>query len=244
MPKTSEELKTTRNTFIRRDVIQAYADFITENLYAKVAEIPQPNKNTQTGSGPSKEVPAGVESDSPVHQEEDKKKLAEIMEIITGPNDILTTSELRVNDLSFEEKLLLLADFRNAESYISQGDFDVKADEYIEKGGVLGEVGILMHGASDRMVVAVEDLCVVSFNKEDYSKAYRKAADADFQEKLEYLEELLPGLSKNSKAKLVYYIHEKKIDKGEILYKEGDIADGFYMLKCGEIEVSKNMCLP
>jgi hypothetical protein len=46
------------------------------------------------------------------------------------------------------------------------------------------------------------------------------------------------GISRVNLTKLSYYLKEKSFRRRDVVYKEGDAADGIYFIKDGEFEVS------
>ena len=49
---------------------------------------------------------------------------------------------------------------------------------------------------------------------------------------------LTKGIPKENLRKLTYYLKEKVLRRRDVLYKQGDIADGLYFIKEGELEHS------
>jgi cAMP-binding proteins - catabolite gene activator and regulatory subunit of cAMP-dependent protein kinases len=55
---------------------------------------------------------------------------------------------------------------------------------------------------------------------------------------------ILKGLSRRNLSTLLYHFEHHKKQKGDVLYREGDEADGVYVVKKGEVKLSKEIVAP
>ena len=58
--------------------------------------------------------------------------------------------------------------------------------------------------------------------------------------KIEFLEQfkIFKGVSEQRILKLSYFLKEKVMRRRDVLFKEGDMVDGLYFVKDGELEIS------
>ena len=236
-PKSKEELVETDETSFRQEILRTYINYYREELsMKKKPQFPQPLpvpilKTSATCVGKTFKN-TSIEP----NQEPPNKKGLTPLEAVLATKPVIKGYLLQY-DLSPEERLFLVANLENAEEYINLGDFDMKPTAYVDPGDTYGEVCLLKSGYSTSTIVAVEDFCVISFTKEDFPTIYATVAGSNMREKKNFLETLFPALSKDSRLKILYYLEERVVNKGEILYKEGDEANEFFMIKEGEIEV-------
>lgn len=242
-PKSKEELVETDETSFRQEVLRTYMNYYREELsLKKKTQVPQPLpvpilKSSATCVEKTFKITSIEPNQEPLSKKEkEKDKGPTLLETVLATKPVIKGYLLQ-NDLSPEERLFLVANLENAEEYINLGDFDMKPTAYVDPGDTYGEICLLRSGYSTSTIVAIEDFCVISFTKEDFPTIYATVAGSNMREKKYFLETLFPGLSKDSRLKILYYLEERIVNKGEILYKEGDEANEFFMIKEGEIEV-------
>ncbi len=66
------------------------------------------------------------------------------------------------------------------------------------------------------------------------------------QHKLEFFSNIpiLKGLSRRNLSTLIYHFEHSKRQKGEVIYREGDTPDWVYVIKKGEVRISKEIVAP
>lgn len=238
-PKLKEELVETDDTSFRQEVLRTYINYYREELSLKKKPqvLPPSTVPVLKSSATCVEKTFKITSIEPIQEPLNKKKDAPtLLETVLATKPTIKGYLLQY-DLSPEERLFLVANLENAEEYINLGDFDMKPTAYLDPGDTYNEVCLLRSGYSASTIVAVEDFCVISFTMQDFPVIYATVAGSNLREKKNFLDTLFPALSKDSRLKILYYLEERVVNKGEILYKEGDEANEFYMVKDGEIEV-------
>ncbi len=94
----------------------------------------------------------------------------------------------------------------------------------------------------DYAVIAVEDVHLVSFTRDDYRELFADEEIKNFREKLEFLGRTFSETSTQSLMKIAYFLEEKVLNGREVLYKEGEDPKAIYFIKKGEVQVKKNFC--
>ena len=76
-------------------------------------------------------------------------------------------------------------------------------------------------------------------DKETYEKIVGKADKRKIYEKVKFLKgfRIFGHLTDTLLQKMTYFMKEVKTNRGHIIYKQGDKADGFYLVWQGEYEV-------
>lgn len=70
-----------------------------------------------------------------------------------------------------------------------------------------------------------------------------KATRRKFKEKIQLLRQfkIFKNTSLMKLQKIIYFIEEKKISRNSVIFKEGDVVDGVYIIISGEFEYYKYM---
>lgn len=145
-------------------------------------------------------------------------------------------AHLRDYDITAKEKLLLLAHFGMMGKYIQDGVFTLEVTREMLPGDSYGEISLLKASTLEGVIVAAEDVHLISFARDDYRSLFIKEIP-NLQNKIEFLTKMFTDISKASVIKIAYYLEEKVLMSRETLYKEGEEANAIYFVKKGEIQV-------
>ena len=160
-----------------------------------------------------------VKQDQPLSQQEIESKVYEI----TG-EEVQFFRSLRMSQKYFVETLLR---FRRVKGLIT-GDY-------------FGDIAMASHVPNDATLVAWDDVYIASIEKKDYERVFKSMID-DTQDKIDFLmPNLLPGFSSKTAINFIYNFKKEIYHVGEVIFKEGAKAEGFWMIKEGEIELFRTL---
>lgn len=108
-----------------------------------------------------------------------------------------------------------------------------------DPGDCFGEVSLFMRTKRSATVAAVTQSEVFVIQRAAFRRNLRKAVQADTSELELFLNSvpLLKNLTHGERLRLVDALEEKSFNKGELVVKEGDVGDTFYIIKDGEATV-------
>lgn len=106
-------------------------------------------------------------------------------------------------------------------------------------GESFGEFALISNKPRAATVIALTAVTVAILNKKDFKNLIEKFSKKKLLEKLAFFEAhpMFLKCTKQSLMKLSYYFITRHINKGEYLYRSGDIAEGIFFVKSGEFLV-------
>lgn len=140
-------------------------------------------------------------------------------------------------DLTFEEKLLLLNEKKGL-SYFERGLATFKKLNYLSDGDFFGELALIFHTTRTASIIASEDCHLLRITSEDFKTIFGSQIN-NVMHKLDFIQSLFPKLSRKYLMKFCYLLEERIYHHNEILYKEGEEAEAVYILRNGEVQLSK-----
>ncbi|KAL4487175.1 hypothetical protein ABPG72_017894 [Tetrahymena utriculariae] len=135
---------------------------------------------------------------------------------------------------------LQLSEIENAEKYFTDsGIFKYEYRDIIKAGSTFGELGILEGKPRSALIICSEDSEFATMDKEDYSELLAERDRKKLLKKFEFLKhKIFPELTNDAIKKIFYSFQKRPIQKNEILFQEGDKANGIFIIKHGEINLS------
>jgi len=241
-PKSEDELAMNSYDLRKRQVIEYYIEYINhqksmdkakQNESLGIKSSKKKGKSKLISISKIKEMAISTAKSQPLTG----GSFSDIVEVILKPNNSLLPDFLGDFDLTTEEKLLLLSHYDQIEDVIQNEQFSFKNESCLSAGDAFGEASLLKLATFNRTAVALEDLYLASFVKEDFESLYVTPRLSNVKEKMKFLEKMFPILLKDARTKLVYYLEERVLFSRDVIYKEGTESDAIYMIKSGEVDV-------
>jgi cAMP-dependent protein kinase regulator len=90
-------------------------------------------------------------------------------------------------------------------------------------------------------VICKEDCILATLDKKSYDTLVGLSMKEKINIKSNYLKNIsfLKTAKPYNMLRLTYYMEEKKFQKGQYVYREGDNAEGVYFVRYGEFEMNK-----
>lgn len=234
--------------------IEAALDLPGFDAVVALAELREDRRISPSGLVPPGGLPELSELEALVqHETEMRDRLA-----LVEAGELVRSAEL-FRDLSTAEAAVLGTLLERAS--VAPGEAVVRAGEpgdalYIVESGVLqvrgdrlgpgdafGEIGLVTDSPRTADVVAVEPSTVLRLDRDRYLSFLaslpdvRVRAAASTVERLGGAPVLLRTLAHGDAALLGSHMEQLRVAAGETIVREGDMADGFYLVVAGEAEV-------
>lgn len=162
-------------------------------------------------------------------------------DLSTAEAAVLGTLFERV-DVGAEEALVRAGEQADALFVVESGSFEVLG-ERLGPGDAFGEIGLVTDSPRTADVVALEPATVLRLDRGTYLTFLaslpdvRVRAAASTVERLGGAPVLLTTLAQGDAALLGSHMEQLHVAAGETIVREGDAADGFYLVVAGEAEV-------
>ncbi|EAR99789.2 cyclic nucleotide-binding domain protein (macronuclear) [Tetrahymena thermophila SB210] len=136
---------------------------------------------------------------------------------------------------------LQLSEIQNAEKYFTDsGIFKYEYRDIMKAGNTFGELGILEGKPRSALIICSEDSEFAIMEKEDYSELLAERDRKKLLKKFEFLKQkMFPELTNDGIKKIFYSFQKRIIQKNEVLFQEGDKANGIFIIKHGEVNLSQ-----
>lgn len=123
--------------------------------------------------------------------------------------------------------------------YNDAGVFRFAYKATLNEGSTFGELGLLEGKPRSAMVVCSEDCEFAVIEKKDYSELLAERDKKNLLKKLDFLKKhLFPDLTNDAIRKIFYSFAKRSMKKNEVLFAQGDVATGVYIIKSGEVSLS------
>ena len=133
---------------------------------------------------------------------------------------------------------------KNGESEV----IEVELSDFLEigilyEGTSFGELALIKGKERSASVQAREKSSFLVMNKKDFNKILGAVSEKKLANLVKFLQRVqyFQAWSKSALTKIAYYIEAIKYKKNQIIYKEGDSADGLYFIKDGEVVIEKRI---
>lgn len=103
-----------------------------------------------------------------------------------------------------------------------------------------GELALSNNKPRSATIVAVEDLAVLTLSKEDFERDFSRMIK-ETQQKFDFFHNLLE-INQNETSstllmRVIYYFHEEFYGPNQVIFKENEEANAFFIIVHGEIEI-------
>lgn len=106
-------------------------------------------------------------------------------------------------------------------------------------GSTFGELGLLEGKPRSAMIVCSADSEFAIMEKDDYSELLAERDRTRLLRKFEFIKEhIFPDLTNDAIKKIFYAFQKRVVVKNEVIFSEGDLANGVFLIKKGEISLS------
>jgi len=157
--------------------------------------------------------------------------------IVNVPNQLIDIKELMYHTN--------LEPFRGKDGLLWDGIFGLKYLNTIKSGAVFGEMALTTGRKRAATIIAMEDCILASLGREEFKRILQFIEKKNLRIALDFLGKALSiTLSQETMIKLSGMFQEEKIKYRHTLFKEGDSAEGFYVVKSGEVLIYKIMSYP
>jgi len=166
-----------------------------------------------------------------------RKVRARQTSIVNVPNQLVDIKELMY--------YTNLEPFRAKDGLLWDGLFSLKYLNSIKSGAVFGEMALTTGRKRAATIIAMEDCILASLNREEFNRILQFIEKRNLRLALEFLGKALSiMLSQETMIKLSGMFQEEKVKYRHTLFKEGDAAEGFYVVKSGEVLIYRMMSYP
>lgn len=145
-----------------------------------------------------------------------------------------------------EQKILM-----NALRHSDKDHLEIELDDFVEigilyNGNSFGELALISERPRSATIEVRERSSFFVLNKADFTVILGDIAEKRLNSLIKFLQNvtLFQSRSKSSLVKLAYYFQPRRYKRGQVIYKEHDQVDGIYLIKDGEITVTKKRLLP
>jgi len=131
-----------------------------------------------------------------------------------------------------------LEPFRGKDDLLWDGVYNLKFLNTLRGGSIFGEMALTTGKKRSATIIAMEDCVFGVLHKEEFKRILHNEKNS-LKQTLEFFYRVFPiNLSQLSMTKLSRMFIEEKLKFKQVLFHEGDVADGFYIIKSGEVLVN------
>ncbi|KAL4433322.1 hypothetical protein ABPG74_017426 [Tetrahymena malaccensis] len=118
--------------------------------------------------------------------------------------------------------------------------------KFLTDGDVFGDFGLLIRKPRSATILAVQDTILLSIQKSDYEELIREISYNKMEKKVKFFQQSLCFNENKIKPEQLHQIvldfsTKIKLNQGWNLFQEGDPTDSLYLIKKGELQLSKNI---
>ena len=207
-------------------------------------ESPSPSIATEEDMSPSNEpgrkgTEGDVESDKSVSDGRSSPFLSiRLRKLKPSRRDSSKPGSLRMIDIRELAYFANLDALKESKELLWDGIYHLKFLNTMKSGSVLGEMALTTRKKRGATVIAMEDCIMGVLRREDFNRilvTYEKKALEDM---LDFFKHALKvNLSQSTMIKLSKMFQEEKATFRQTIFPEGNHAEGFYIVKSGEILV-------
>lgn len=245
IPKSEAEIQQEMNEDKQR-IFDKYTEFLSQidqhpnnnMLLSQLSQLPEATSRKSSVNGRSKSVAYSTQTTAiiPAHFNFNvRKQESATKTLLAGHNKILRPEDMKY-DLTYQEKLLFLNNKPVIPGYFDQGIATFKKVNCLRTGDSFGELALIFNQPRLASIIASEDLHLLSFTSYDYKEVFESEIQ-NVVEKIEFFNGIFPSLSTAHIGRFCYLLEEKTFKFNDIIYKEGDVADGIYIIRQGEVQV-------
>ena len=143
-----------------------------------------------------------------------------------------TKLKTQVGDINFK----ILIDF---DHFFKLGVFIYQWVTKIMAGNIFGELALITNSPRSSTMVANEDIHLAVLNKCDYEKIFLELERYKINKLTDFFSEnIISNISRDTVLKFTHIFEKKHYSTNQIIYKEGDLAQNYYLIKKGEVNVN------
>ena len=132
------------------------------------------------------------------------------------------------------------ANLMNKDRFFDNGVFKYNTVQTLKNGDVFGELAIIRKKKRAATIVCLENTHLAVLMKKDYESILLEQETAKFQKILDFFNKTLFKRCSNDRMTFIAYLYKKrKYVKDQIVFKEGQEPVECYIVKKGDIEISK-----
>ena len=124
--------------------------------------------------------------------------------------------------------------------YYGGGLFNYKIVFSAKEGAIIGEQALETKAPRAATCYASETTYALVLSKRSFDNFFSGALD-DQTEKNDFIELFFPNLSENKLVNLSYMFEKLVLERRNLVFKEGDTLDCYYLIQDGSIELTKNI---
>ena len=126
---------------------------------------------------------------------------------------------------------------------IQNDDKDLEQVCLLGPGGTFGELALIKDQPRLASIQCLKDTHFATLCKSDYMRVLGHLSSKKLEEMISFFVSLptFSGWSKRSLIKLSYYFRTVKFKRNQVIFLEGDPAESVYIVKKGEVEISKQI---
>jgi len=235
IPKTDDEVERDSKNESKAKVFRKYTEFVTKSV--TMNELPTETRLTPrrlTFNGRSKSLALNKAGASALSSY--LTQMNSLSRLILSKENPVLQEEVK-DDLTYEEKLLFLNNTKQeTDPYFIRGTAIYKKVNSLKKGDFFGELALIFNQPRLASIIAGEDLHLLSLKSSSY-KAVFQSEIQNTLEKTKLFRGFFPNTSQDDIGKFCYLIEEKSFKFNDVIYREGDEVEAFYIIQQGEIQV-------
>lgn len=136
---------------------------------------------------------------------------------------------------------LSIKEIQNQDFWLDGGVFKFNCVAKLVKGQIFGELGLLTDRPRAGMAVATEMVNLAVMTKENYHMILMEVEHRRLKDKIEFFNKHLfqNTLFSVARNNIIYDFIKRTYSCNQIIYKEGDDADGIYFIRKGQVKLCK-----
>merc|ERR1719233_2240780 len=167
----------------------------------------------------------------------------ELFESVLGNSSKVCINKMYKESVKKGTELIKQGDKR-AQTFhvIASGSFTIHVDgdqkAIYKEGMCFGELALIHDAPRAATVTAVEDCVIWTMHRNAYHRNVRGAKQQDYQQRVRWLKKvkLFNSLTKGQLVTMSEAFDEKTYKKNDVIIKQGDIGERFFVIKSGEVK--------
>lgn len=212
--------------------------------------------NEQDGDGGSANEQPSEESSLQVHEKTDEQKhrlLAALkqrapFDSLSEDMQLMLIDAMVPKQANAGEVIIQEGDTNGTHCYLlDAGELTVtvkgETKAKIQKGAIFGEIALFYNMPRTATVTASSDISFFELNRKAFQSKLREETVKGRREVFSFLStcELFNKMSRRDLSRVADAIQPKSFKEGEVIVQEGDVADGMYFMKEGQVVVKQSL---
>lgn len=237
--KTEAEIKASEQNITKRKCFQMYNQYLAESNLYKGSKKSANTLRTNSGMKSNDALVNSFMSELPSARAEIYKRANArlIDELLHG--NVAARQNPDGQDLTVDEKLLLLNNKENAGTYVKDGvAFYIKEKE-LREGDTVCDASLVADNYSEEPIIAAEDVHMLTIPKKKFMGLFERNI-MNLNEKEKFISSIFPQLDRMSVLHLCACVEEKVCYTKEHLYGLGEEAEAIYIIRTGNVQVTNS----